>query len=321
MEIHTEQAPITMNPLQPFFDTYGYAMLDGGLSTQLEMLGANLEGELWTSRVLLDAPELVRQAHLDFLDAGADVIATATYQASIDGFQRAGLSAQQASELIWAAVQIAIGARDDFWADRAKREGRLRPLVAASLGPYGACQHDGSEYHGNYGVSKEELADFHRSRVALLADAGADLFAFETFPSLAEARAVFDVLADFPALSAWISFSCRDAVHVAHGEPFQECAALAAAQGQIIAVGINCLAPEIVPPLLRSAGAEGLPLAVYPNSGEYWDAGAQQWLGQACGEMDVAEWHRLGARLIGGCCRTTADDIGRMKSGLEAALR
>ena len=295
-------------------------MLDGGLSTQLERLGANLEGELWTAGVLLDHPELLEKAHEQFLAGGADVIATSTYQASVEGFERAGLSADEAARIMVRSIEIAVCARDTFWSREANRKERLRPLVAASLGPYGACLHDGSEYHGEYGLTRSEIEDFHRRRIAVLADSPADLFAFETFPSLAEAEALIGVLPEFPQVNAWLSFSCKDERHVAHGEPFAECAALAASSEQVIAVGVNCLPPANVPELLDTAGDCGLPLAAYPNSGEHWDAGTQAWRGNACDHMDVAAWYRHGARLVGGCCRTHADDIGRMRSQLQDAL-
>lgn len=309
-----------MNPLKTFFETTGYAMLDGGLSTELEQLGANLDDELWTSRVLIDAPELIQEAHRRFLHGGADIIATATYQATVEGLVRAGLEPGQAEELMVAAVKLAVDVRDEFWSQPANRAGRLRPLVAVSLGPYGACLHDGSEYHGNYGLGKNELMDFHRPRIALLKDTGADLFAFETFPSLLEAESVVDLLEEFPDVQAWLSFSCRDELRVAHGETFAECAELASRSKQILSVGVNCTAPENIPLLLSSAQHTGIPLAAYPNSGEYWDATAQQWRGQACGSMDVGEWHRLGTRLIGGCCRTTSDDIRGMRARLGNAV-
>ena len=306
-----------MNPLAPFFEKQGFAMLDGGLSTQLERVGAELEGELWTSRVLIERPDLVALAHRQFLEGGADLLATATYQASVEGLMRAGLSQDKAGEQIREAVRIAVRVRDEFWMKPSNRAGRLRPLVAVSLGPYGACQHDGSEYHGNYGLDKASLIGFHRPRLELLADCGADLFAFETFPSLLEAEAIFDLLPEFPGIRGWISFSCRDPLHVAHGETFQECAARAAKNSQILAVGVNCTDPANLASLLASASGTGIPLAAYPNSGEYWDAKAQQWRGQAWASMDVAGWHRLGARLIGGCCRTTAADIRLMRTVLE----
>lgn len=308
-----------MNLLGSFLERQGFVMLDGGLSTQLERLGADLSGELWTSRVLLDRPELLERAHAMYLEAGADVVATASYQASIDGFRRAGLTPDEAERLMRRSVHLAVRARDAFWSKPGNREGRLRPLVAASLGPYGACLHDGSEYHGNYGLTRVQLADFHRWRISVLADAGADLFAFETFPSLDEAKALLDVLPEFPGLRAWLSFTCRDGRHVAHGELFAKCAEMASTSEQIIAVGVNCLDPLHVPALLDAAAGCGLPLAAYPNSGEHWEAGAQEWRGDPRKHMDVEGWLGHGARLIGGCCRTDARDIRRMRAQLSAA--
>lgn len=308
-----------MNPLAPFFEHNGFVLLDGGLSTQLERHGANLAGELWTTRVLLETPDKLRAAHRDFLEAGADVIASATYQASLPGLERCGMSAATAAATMRGAIRLAREERDTFWRTH-DGAGRLRPLVAASLGPYGACLHDGSEYHGHYGLEKQALQDFHRPRVALLADAGADLFAFETIPSLLEAEAILAVLEEFEGLDAWISFSCSDGGHVAHGERFADCAARVAESDRVLAVGVNCLAPELVPVLLEAGRGAGLPLAVYPNSGEHWDAGEQRWRGQACSEMDVVGWYAAGARLIGGCCRTDANDIRHMRKRLESWL-
>ena len=309
-----------MNPLAPFLDRFGFVMLDGGISTELERHGADLDDPLWTSRVLLDAPEQIDAMHRAYLESGADIIATTTYQASVAGFERAGLDAEAARRTLREAVGRAVQARNGYWSMPANRVGRLRPLVAVSLGPYGACLHDGSEYHGEYAADADTVRAFHRERIALLSDAGGDLFAFETIPSLEEAEILLGLLPDFPGLKAWLSFSCRDARHVAHGEPFADCARRVADAPQILAVGVNCTAPENIGPLLASASGIGRPLAAYPNSGETWDAAAQRWRGEACDRMDVVEWYRLGARLIGGCCRTAASDIARMKMALCEGL-
>lgn len=308
-----------MNPIQPFLDKNGFVMLDGGLSTELELRGADLDHELWSSLVLLDTPELLSEVYSAYLEAGADIISTATYQASLEGFMRAGLDQTQALAKMQKAVYLALEARDSYWQGQ-DRGSSLKPLVAASLGPYGACLHDGSEYHGNYAMGLEELVRFHRPRVEALADCGADLFAFETIPSLLEGQAIGELLKEFPDISAWISFSCRNGVDVSHGEPFAECANLADHNDQLIAVGVNCTPPENIPSLLKSADAIRTPLMVYPNSGERWDAARQQWYGEASDSMNPVVWHALGACLIGGCCRTGADDIRRMKSELTGAL-
>ena len=166
-------------------------------------------------------------------------------------------------------------ARDAFWREPAHRIGRPRPLVAASVGPYGAFLADGSEYRGDYGLSEAELMDFHRPRMAALLEAGADLLACETIPCFVEARALARLLAEFPNASAWFSFSARDEAHLWHGERLAECAAWLDDQPQVVAVGVNCTAPRYLPALIEAARAvTGKPIVVYPNSGETYDPDA-----------------------------------------------
>ena len=305
-----------MSPLQPILDRQGFIMLDGGLATEMERRGADLDHFLWSARMLAESPDLIRQVHYDYLMAGADVIATATYQASFAGFERAGFDAARAEALMRLAVQLAVEARDTFWSDPANRAGRQRPLVAASIGPYGACQHDGSEYHGNYAVGAREVRDFHRPRLDVLADTPADLFAFETIPSRSEAELLMALIGDYPGHTAWLSFSCRNERDVCHRERFADCAALAEGVAQLFAVGVNCTAPEYISPLLESARGVTKPLAVYPNSGEQWVAEDNSWTGQGARDLCAATWYRNGARLLGGCCRTGPADIRRMRSDL-----
>jgi len=304
------------NPLKPFLDRQQFVVLDGGLATELERRGADLDHHLWSARLLADAPDLICDVHYDYLRAGADVIATATYQASFGGFERAGYGRAQAGQLMRLSVDLAVQARDRFLADAANDHDRLSPLVAASIGPYGACLHDGSEYHGNYGVSKQELLDFHRARLDLLAETQADLFAFETIPSREEAAVLVELIGDYPAWTAWLSFSCRDGQCVSHGEFFSNCAALADSSEQIIAVGINCTPPQHIAPLLDTAGEMRKPFVVYPNSGEHWIAGENRWAGQECAGFPVRDWYARGARILGGCCRTGPDDIRAIRTAL-----
>jgi len=304
------------NPLQAFLNDQGFVVLDGGLATELEKRGADLDHFLWSARLLAEAPELIRDVHADYLTAGADVIATATYQASIEGFARAGFAAEQGRRLMQVSVELAVEARERFCASNPRQAARLRPLIAASIGPFGASLHDGSEYHGNYDIGVTALRDFHRARMDILADTEADLFAFETIPSQQEAEVLIELLKDYPAWSAWLSFSCRDGASVSHGESFAECAALTDASDQIVAVGVNCTAPQHVSSLLQSARGLRTPLVVYPNSGEHWIAAENRWAGQACEGFAIRDWYALGARLIGGCCRTGPDDVRAIRSTL-----
>jgi len=292
-------------------------MLDGGLATEMENRGADLDDDLWSAKMLIEAPDLIRQIHYDYLVAGADIIATASYQASFSGFREAGYDERQAQSLMRLSTDLAVSAREKFWSEKDNRRGRLRPLVAASIGPYGASLHDGSEYHGNYGLGRQELIDFHGPRMELFADGQSDIFGFETIPSLLEAEVLIELLRRFPGKFAWLSFSCRDGEHISHGERFSDCVQLAGGSDQLLGVGVNCTAPELLTDLLESADPTDQHLAVYPNSGEKWRAEDNCWIGEASTGFEILEWYDRGARIFGGCCRTGMDDIRSMRAILE----
>lgn len=309
----TVKLTITMNPITTILQTCPIVVLDGALATELERRGADLRDPLWSAKILLEAPELIREVHLDYFRAGADCAITASYQATLAGFAGRGLSQDQALDLIQQSVRLAVEARDEFWVDSVNRSGRSRPFVAGSVGPYGAFLADGSEYRGDYGLSEAELIEFHRPRMAALVAAGADMLACETIPCLAEARALIRLLDEFPEISAWFSFSARDEQHISNGEPLADCAALLDSHPQVAAIGVNCTAPAYIPALIRAAhAATSKPILVYPNSGERYDAGSFSWHGEAScdafGEQ-ARQWHAAGAQVIGGCCRTTPEHI------------
>jgi len=306
---------------QPFFDRAGVVILDGGLATELERRGANLDDPLWSARLLLDDPDLIRQVHLDYFRAGADVGTTASYQASLQGFAARGLDAQQTMQLIDRSIRLVQEAREQFWNDPAKPPDRCYPLVAASIGCYGAFLHDGSEYRGNYGLSVQQLMDWHFPRMALLVASGADVLACETIPSLNEAEALAQLLAKFPRVPAWVSFSCRDERHICEGATLLEAVQVAASVASVVAAGVNCTPPQFVEGLLNSVqGHVSLPLVAYPNSGERWHAAEQRWEESATA-LDWGEvakgWYAAGARIIGGCCRITPATIRTIAAALR----
>jgi homocysteine S-methyltransferase len=292
-------------------------LLDGALATELEARGFDLADPLWSARVLLEAPQAIARLHLDYLQAGADIITTSSYQASFEGFARRGLGRQQAAALMQLSVELALQARDGFMAGN---EGRGKPpLVAASVGPYGAMLADGAEYRGHYGLSVQQLMDFHRPRLAVLAASGADLLACETIPCPEEAEALARLLQyEFPATPAWFSFSCQDAEHVWQGERLGDCMAMLDAVPQVVALGVNCTDPLLLEALLQQAASvTSKPLLAYPNSGEHWDAGKHCWQGSAsvAGFVALAQrWRAAGARLIGGCCRTRPAHIAALRT-------
>lgn len=310
-----------LNLLQLRLQQCDCLLLDGALATVLEARGFDLADPLWSARVLLEAPLAIRQLHLDYLQAGADIITTSSYQASFEGFARRGLSAGQAAGLMQLSVDLALQARSSFMA--AQPATQLAPLVAASIGPYGAMLADGSEYRGDYGLSVAQLMDFHRPRLAVLAASGADLLACETIPCPEEALALARLLqTEFPATAAWISFSCRDDEHVWQGERLADCVAMLDGVAQVVAVGVNCTDPRWVESLLRQvASVSCRPLLAYPNSGEQWDGVHKCWHGSASTADFSAQarcWRQAGARLIGGCCRTGPTHIAALRTSLAA---
>lgn len=306
-----------MTLLDDLLARQGTLILDGALATELERRGADLRDPLWSARLLIEQPALIRQLHFDYYAAGADVATSASYQASFEGFARRGCDAVQAAALMQLSVTLACEAREQFWSDPAARAGRARPLVAASVGPYGATLHDGSEYRGGYGLDRQALARWHRPRLAVLAAAGADLLACETLPCLDEALALAELLVEHPGLPAWVSFSCRDGAHTSQGERLADCVAALDACPQVCAIGVNCTAPEHVESLVAIAAAHtGKPVLVYPNSGERYDVQTMRWHGAPTATPfaeQARRWHRHGARLIGGCCRTTPGDIAALR--------
>lgn len=311
-------------PLEPFLQKQDAVILDGGLATELERRGHDLDHPLWSARVglLLKRPEAIRQVHLSYLEAGADCITSAGYQASLPGFQAEGLPVKQAKSLLKRTVALACEARDEFMQDnKDEKNQRLRPLVAASIGPYGAYLADGSEYRGNYGVSSETLRAFHAPRWQALAETAADLFACETIPSYQEAKVLLELMQTTPDIPAWISFSCRDGENISDGTPVVECAALLKDLQQVVAIGANCTAPRFISSLIEQIklGAPDMPVVVYPNSGEMYDAARRMWIG-ASDPIDFAQaardWRAKGAALIGGCCRTGPEHIRAIRQAV-----
>lgn len=266
------------------------------MSNALESRGHDLSDALWSARLLKDAPEEIAAVHRAYYEAGAAVATTASYQASLPGFQQAGLSRAEAERLITRSVLLAREARDEFGADR---------LVAASVGPYGAYLADGSEYRGNYGVSSAALRDFHAPRLELLIAAEPDLLAIETIPDTREAEVLVALLTelDFPA---WFSYSI-EGDRTRAGQPLTEAFAVPSID-QVVAVGINCCSPTDVAAAVATAmSVTGKPAVAYPNSGEVWDAGARSWTGAKISLAALAPtW---GAEYVGGCCRIGPDEI------------
>ncbi|WP_255307959.1 homocysteine S-methyltransferase [Streptomyces marincola] len=280
-------------------------VLDGGLSNRLQDQGCDVDDPLWTARVLLREPDELLRAHRAYARAGAQVLTTASYQASFEGFARHGVGRAAAARLMGDSVRLARAAG--------------APWVAASVGPYGAVLADGSEYRGRYGLSTAELVRFHRPRIEALAAAGPDVLALETVPDAVEAAAMLTA-ARGCGVPVWLSYTVAGG-RTRAGQPLDEAFAVAAGNEQVVAVGVNCCAPDEVPAAVaRAVAVTGRPAVAYPGSGETWDAARGRWHGRAVGPAASAgAWRAAGARLIGGCCRVGPEAVAELAEVLGPA--
>ncbi|MFN3492730.1 MAG: homocysteine S-methyltransferase, partial [Anaerolineales bacterium] len=242
---------MVLNPIEQLLQKQNIIVLDGALATELENRGCDLNDSLWSAKILIEQPELIRQVHLDYFNAGADVAITASYQATVEGFAQRGLNKNQAIELIKKSVQIAKDARDEFWSDEKNRINRQYPLIAGSVGPYGAFLADGSEYRGDYQLTESELINFHRPRIEALIESGVDLLACETIPNFDEAKALVKLISEFTHASAWFTFTAKDGEHISHGEKIADIAKWLDSFEQVSAIGINCSSPLHIPSLIQ----------------------------------------------------------------------
>lgn len=303
----------------------GRMVIDGSMSTALEHLGANLNSRLWTAKALAQTPELVKQVHLDYFKAGADCGITCSYQATIPGLMENGYSEEEAKALIARSVTIFLEAREEWWEAEGKESGRAYPLCLAGIGPYGAYLADGSEYRGKYGVSKAKLRAFHKERMEILWNAGADILLIETQPSLEEALIEAQIAEEIGA-DYWISFSCCDGKHINEGDAIATCAkAFSVGHPYLKMIGVNCTKPEYIAELIGELkSATDLPVAVYPNSGEEYDPLTKTWHGAADAKSFGAyalEYFRSGADAVGGCCTTVASHVLQVVQAREEYLK
>ncbi|WP_326700440.1 homocysteine S-methyltransferase [Streptomyces sp. NBC_01754] len=282
-------------------------VLDGGLSNQLRAQGCDLSDALWSARLLVDAPQQIEAAHAAYVRAGAQVLITAGYQATFEGFQRRGIGRSRAAELMAGSVELA---------RRAAGVSGREVWVAASVGPYGAMLADGGEYRGRYGLTVRELERFHRPRTETLAAAAPDVLALETVPDTDEAEALLRAVRGL-GVPVWLSYTVAGE-RTRAGQPLAEAFGLVAGEDQVVAVGVNCCDPVDAGRAVEVAAAvTGKPVVVYPNSGEAWDTAARGWTGN--GTFDPAragDWRRAGARLVGGCCRVGPSDIRELAAAL-----
>lgn len=301
-------------------------VLHGPLGTELEAMGYDVSGKLWSAKYLLEKPEVIQELHEIYLNNGSNILTTSTYQATIPGLEAAGLNPEQAADMIRLTVQLAHQARDNYWqnlSDEQKTQ-TIYPLISGDVGPYAAYLADGSEYNGQYGkVSLQELKDFHRPRIQLFLEQGVDMLALETIPNVLEVQALTELLSEeFPQVEAYMSFTAQEVGKISDGTALKDVIALVEDCPQILAVGFNCTQPRLYDELLQELRTlTTKPLVTYPNSGEIYDGATQTWHHSHEGEGSLVEqslhWIHLGAQIVGGCCRTRPAEIAALAQAVR----
>ncbi len=310
---------INNNPIKNLLNQKNFIIVDGALASELQRRGCDLNDSLWSAKVLFEQPELIRQVHYDYFKAGADCAITASYQATPLGFSKKGININDSIALIQKSVELAQQAKQQYLSEL----DQPKPLlIAGSVGPYGAYLADGSEYTGAYQLSEEAFMEFHYVRIKALIDANVDLLACETLPSFTEIKALTKVIKQFPKISCWFSFTLKDDQHLSDGTPLSLVVEYLNNIEQIASVGINCIALEKVTSSLNVLNKlTSKPLIVYPNSGEVYDPLTKQWHPNPQHNCTFANqltnWIESGAKLIGGCCQTTPNDIANIAKFLQ----
>lgn len=294
-------------------------ILHGALGTELEALGYDISGKLWSAKYLLEEPSIIQEIHETYIAAGADLVTTSSYQATLPGLQEAGLSEAEARAVIAQTVDLAKAARDRVWQSLSKAEKSKRPypLISGDVGPYAAYLANASEYTGDYGkISKEGLKDFHRPRIAILLEQGVDLLALETIPNALEAEALVELLAEeFPEAEAYLSFTIQETDRISDGTSLEAVTDLVNSSELILALGFNCSSPLLFDAALEKlSGLTDKYLITYPNSGEVYDGQTQTWKPKDVTAKNLREhsqaWHeQFQVKILGGCCRTRPNDI------------
>ncbi|MDO4813753.1 MAG: homocysteine S-methyltransferase [Gemella sp.] len=300
-------------------------ILHGALGTELEYKGYDISGKLWSAKYLLEKPEAIQEIHEEYVKAGSDLITTSSYQASIKGLVDYGITQEEARQVIKSSVEIAKDAIEKVWSELSEDEkaSRLYPLINGDVGPYAGYLADGSEYTGDYGsITKEELKDFHRERIAILLEEGSDLLALETIPNILEVEALIELLAEeFADSEAYLSVTSQDGKTLSDGTSIEDFMKIVGDSKQILALGLNCSSAKNSDEFLKKlASLTDKPLVAYPNSGEIYDGATQSWKedAHACSVVDYsADWLDQGVKVIGGCCRTRPSHIEELSKKIK----
>jgi S-methylmethionine-dependent homocysteine/selenocysteine methylase len=280
-------------------------LLDGGMGQELLRHSEAAPTPLWSAQVMIDRPELVHRAHLDYLRAGADVITVNTYSATRSRLDRAGRGGDFES-LQRLACELTVSARAE--------SGRTEARIAGCLSPHGWS------YRPELAPPYDELWP-HYAEAAAIQAPYVDVMICETMGSIEEGRAAVRGAAEV-GVPIWLAWSVRDddGTRLRSGEPVID--AIDAIDGfeRVDAVLLNCSIPEAITTAFPALSEARVPFGAYANGFDHIVDGYQ--LDSVVSELDAREdldpatylgivsgWVDAGATIVGGCCEIGPDHI------------
>lgn len=310
-------------------DSTKILVLDGGQGTELENRGIEVANPVWSSVPFIKESfwtdessqerKIVEEMYSDFMSAGSDTLVTVTYQASFSAI---------AKNTDFKTLPAYNAFLDRIVAFTRGYIGNERYLVG-SVGPWGA--YTCCEYTGDYGPDaanlnyyeffKPQLDNFNRQKEI-------DIIGFETVPNFEELKAILSFDETQLAKPFYVGLSVHDNCVLRDGTSMEAIAAYINGLGDkinpnFLLLGINCVSYNGSGDILKSMhkALPNLPLLAYPNSGEVYEPKKKIWIPN---EDKSVTWDAVvksfidsGARIIGGCCRTTPKDISEISEAVQ----
>ena len=286
-------------------------LLDGSMSFPMEHLGYNLKNKLWTGMALISDPDIIKNIHKDYINAGADYISTSTYQVSYDRLQNMGYQSSEIKKVFQKSIDLV---KEAIKESRSKKEIK----IVGSFGPFASYDPNASEYVGKYNSTDDEIKNFHLNNINIIEETDLDIILYETIPCLREIKVLSKVLSQTNK-EIWISITCNENIEFRDGSSFKEACKIISQIEQITTLGINCFSPLLVEKALKELKKySNKKTLVYPNSGEKYNPKDKYWSGKnEFNNLMIKNWLSLSPDIIGGCCRVGYDNIKKMREEID----
>ena len=286
-------------------------LLDGSMSFPLEKKGYNLRDKLWTGKALINDPDLIKNIHKGYIEAGADYISTATYQISFNRLEEMEYHPAEIKEIFQKSVDLV---KDAILESKSKKEIK----IVGSFGPYASFDPEASEYVGEYNVSDNAIMNFHLNNIRMIEETDLDIILYETIPCLREIEILSKILSH-SSKEIWISVTCNENIEFRDGSSFEEACKIISNIEKVTTMGINCFSPLLVNKAINKLKKySNKKTLVYPNSGEIYNPKDKFWSGKNdYNDLMIKNWLSLSPDIIGGCCRVGFDNIKNMRKEID----